>query len=127
MSCAIASRAASLISAGALKSGNPCARFSALCAIASRLISRMTDSVKCAVRALRKRRRGAISRATDPIYSSLLRPVQPAVQIRVAQHELDVLPRLGYRDRLDKFRGLLVLRPREPLHHSRLPAVVRRE
>src|SRR5438094_4739054 len=47
MSSEIAWRAASLISAGAAKSGNPCERFTALCFIASRVISRMTDSVNC--------------------------------------------------------------------------------
>src|SRR5215467_11594618 len=46
MSRAMASCAADLISAGAGKSGNPCARLTALCAMASRVISRITDSVK---------------------------------------------------------------------------------
>ena len=32
---------------GAGKSGNPCARFTALCWNASRVISRITDSVNC--------------------------------------------------------------------------------
>src|SRR5438477_2865870 len=47
MSSEIACRAASLISKGAAKSGNPCDRFTALCFNASRVISRITDSVNC--------------------------------------------------------------------------------
>src|SRR5712691_9421883 len=47
MSSEIACRAASLISAGAAKSGKPCERLTALCFIARRVISRMTDSVNC--------------------------------------------------------------------------------
>src|SRR5579863_5037862 len=45
-SAATAFCAACLISAGAEKSGNPCARFTALCNMAWRVISRITDSVK---------------------------------------------------------------------------------
>src|SRR5437762_8432316 len=48
MSASIARLAASLISSGAAKSGKPCARLIALCLIASRVMSRMTDSVKLA-------------------------------------------------------------------------------
>ena len=44
-SSAIAFRAASLTSSGAAKSGNPCERLIASCSIASRVISRITDSV----------------------------------------------------------------------------------
>ena len=44
-SSAIAWRAASLISSGAGKSGKPCDRLIAPCATASRVISRITDSV----------------------------------------------------------------------------------
>src|ERR1700719_1633803 len=53
MSAAIASCAARLISAGAGKSGKPCDRFTALCSRAWRVISRITDSVKCATLWLR--------------------------------------------------------------------------
>ena len=49
----IASCAAFLISAGAAKSGKPCARLMALCCIACRVISRITDSVKCSTLSLR--------------------------------------------------------------------------
>src|SRR5215813_9457197 len=47
MSSEMAWRAASLISAGAGKSGKPCDRLTALCFMARRVISRMTDSVNC--------------------------------------------------------------------------------
>src|SRR5437899_2998188 len=45
-SASMARRAASFTSRGAGKSGNPCERFTAPCSWASRVISRMTDSVK---------------------------------------------------------------------------------
>ena len=44
-SASIASTAACLTSAGAGKSGKPCARLTASCSIARRVISRITDSV----------------------------------------------------------------------------------
>src|SRR5580765_8296565 len=47
MSSEMAWRAASLISAGAAKSGKPWERLTALCFIARRVISRITDSVNC--------------------------------------------------------------------------------
>src|ERR1700747_2888526 len=47
MSSEMAWRAASFTSAGAAKSGKPCERFTAPCFIASRVISRITDSVNC--------------------------------------------------------------------------------
>src|ERR1700735_3885334 len=50
----MATPAACLISAGAAKSGNPCARFTAPYSIACRVISRITDSVKCETLSLRK-------------------------------------------------------------------------
>src|SRR5271170_7794695 len=50
----MASCAARLISAGAGKSGNPCARLTALYCIACRVISRITDSVKCSTLSERK-------------------------------------------------------------------------
>ena len=57
MSAEIAARAASLSSSGAPKSGKPWARFTAPWRNASRVISRMTDSVNWLVRLLRKRSR----------------------------------------------------------------------
>src|SRR4051812_39218211 len=46
----IAAQAASFIGSGIGKSGNPCARFTASCRFAMRVISRITDSVKVTVR-----------------------------------------------------------------------------
>src|SRR6185369_6899198 len=45
MSCSMASMARRLMSSGAEKSGKPCERFTAPCFSASRVISRITDSV----------------------------------------------------------------------------------
>src|SRR5271165_1051917 len=50
----MASCAARLISAGAEKSGNPCARLTAPYCMACRVISRITDSVKCSTLSERK-------------------------------------------------------------------------
>src|SRR3954468_204675 len=46
----IAAHAASFIGSGIGKSGNPCARLTASCWLAMRVISRMTDSVNVEVR-----------------------------------------------------------------------------
>src|SRR6267378_3196722 len=56
MSSAMALRAASLISSGAAKSGNPWDRLTAPCFKAKRVISRMTDSVNCSAFAESMRR-----------------------------------------------------------------------
>src|ERR1700686_4351756 len=56
MSSEMAWRAASLISAGAAKSGKPWERLTALCFMARRVISRMTDSVNCSAFAESMRR-----------------------------------------------------------------------
>src|SRR5262249_8227757 len=50
MSPLIAVHAAAFIASGIAKSGNPCARFTALCMAAIRVISRITDSVNVEVR-----------------------------------------------------------------------------
>src|ERR1700676_5817932 len=50
----MASCAARLISAGAEKSGKPCARLTASYCMACRVISRITDSVKCSTLSERK-------------------------------------------------------------------------
>src|SRR5271157_441479 len=55
----MASAAACFSDSSAGKSGKPCARLMAPCSMARRVISRMTDSVKLAVRWLRKRVRKA--------------------------------------------------------------------
>src|SRR5205823_11233062 len=68
-SASIACMAARLISAGAAKSGKPCDRLTAPCFKASRVISRMTDSVNwLALRETRREIEGAgvvIDLATD--------------------------------------------------------------
>src|ERR1043166_719609 len=46
----MAAHAASFIGSGIGKSGKPCARFTASCMLAIRVISRITDSVKVDVR-----------------------------------------------------------------------------
>src|SRR5712692_1174646 len=56
MSSAMALRAASLISSGAAKSGNPWDRLTAPCFKARRVISRITDSVNCSAFAESMRR-----------------------------------------------------------------------
>src|SRR5258707_9294961 len=60
MSSEMACRAASLISAGAAKSGKPCERFTALCFSAKRVISRITDSVNCSAFAESMRRASCV-------------------------------------------------------------------
>src|SRR6266480_6486783 len=56
MSSEMALRAASLISSGAAKSGNPWDRLTAPCFKARRVISRITDSVNCSAFAESMRR-----------------------------------------------------------------------
>src|SRR5438067_5764883 len=110
MSSEIAWRAASFISAGAAKSGKPCERLTALCFIARRVISRITDSVNCSALA------EIIRRDTSAIFISgvLIFPTYPSaanltalrsrhggglrtgsinhpVQRGVAQHDLHVV------------------------------------
>src|SRR6185369_900555 len=118
----MASLAAALISSGALKSGNPCARLTALCSMASRLISRITDSVKFAVRSLRNRSRESMTISRE--YSSLLGPVKSAVNVGVSDHDLDVIAGFGEGDRLDEFGGLFEGRIGQPVVHTRFARVV---
>src|SRR5947209_15242294 len=60
MSSAIALRAAYWISSGAAKSGKPWQRLTALCFSASRVISRITDSVNCSALAESMRRASCV-------------------------------------------------------------------
>src|ERR1700733_3047879 len=70
-SASMASLAARLMSSGALKSGKPCARFTAFDSIARRVISRITDSVNWEVRSLRNRsRRLAIWTGRTEVFSA---------------------------------------------------------
>src|SRR5229473_321248 len=63
--------AACLMASGALKSGKPCARLTALYSIARRVISRITDSVNWEVRLLRNRgRRFSIGVGRTRVFSA---------------------------------------------------------
>src|ERR1700722_16092684 len=88
MSAEMASCAARLISAGAGKSGKPCERFTALCRSASRVISRITDSVK---RSAFEESFGLVAVARSRDGGVILCSVEPAVDIRVARDDLHVL------------------------------------
>src|ERR1035438_759686 len=61
MSASMAWTAALFRTAGAGKSGKPCARLMAPCRTARRVISRITDSVNWAIRRLRNRERGSVA------------------------------------------------------------------
>lgn len=52
-------------------------------------------------------------------------PVQPSINIRVAQHGLHVLAGFGEGDRFHKLGRLAVHLPREPLHYTVGAGVVR--
>src|SRR5258708_1961231 len=118
-SAVMASRAAVLMSSGALKSGNPCARFTALCSMASRLISRITDSVKFAVRSLRNRSRESMTICRD--YSSLLRPVKSAVNVGVSDHDLDIVASFGEGNGFNEFGRFFECAVGQPVVYSRFP------
>src|SRR5882724_12011137 len=118
----MASLAAALMFSGALKSGNPCARFTALCSIASRLISRMTDSVKLEVRSLRNRSRESMTICRE--YSSLLGSVKSAVHIGVAHHDLHVITGLSEGNRFDELRRFLESRILQPVIHAGFARIV---
>src|SRR5450759_4626265 len=118
----MASRAAALRFSAAAKSGKPCAMFTALCSMARRLISRMTDSVKQAVRSLRNRSRESMTICRE--YSSLLGSVKSAVHVGIADHDLDIIPRLSERDGLDAFGRFLEGGVGEPVVHAGFSGVV---
>src|SRR5688500_11396073 len=109
----MASQAACFTTAGAGKSGKPWARFTAWCAAASRVISRMTDSVNGRVRSARKRQRVSAGCTRAPGDA-----IQSPIDVSVSQYDLDVVAGLGERNRLDELRGLAVFAPREPTVHS---------
>src|ERR1700722_17088465 len=123
MSAAIASCAARLMSAGAGKSGKPCERFTALWRIASRVISRITDSVKRS--ALEESFGLAAAARVGWTGFILLGSVKSAIDIRVTRHDLDILARLGERNRVHEFSGLAVGLPRRPKRHAVFPGIVR--
>src|SRR5580698_4830226 len=106
MSAEMASCAARLISAGAGKSGKPCDRLTALLAMAKRVISRMTDSVKVAT--LRDSSMLLAAVAGCGFGGFILLSVEFAVNLGVAGDEFHVLARFGERNRVDELSGLAV-------------------
>src|SRR5579864_5436238 len=131
----MASRAASLRIEDAGKSGKPCARFTALCWMARRDISRMTLSLSEAARWLWKRRRTSAGANGGDMFSGLIEPlgrgksragfderragirfqrslgVETTVHIGVAQHHLHVVAGLAERHGLDELGRLLKISP----------------
>src|SRR5690348_252715 len=135
MSSEMACRAASLISAGAAKSGKPCERFTALCFSASRVISRITDSVNCSAFAESMRRASCVIVDSFMVETKSLGSggkkarlmvmagsggryrdggrnagaVNHAVDFGVAQNDLHVVARFRERDRFHEFRNFVVI------------------
>src|SRR5690349_13891110 len=124
MSSEMACRAASLISGGAAKSGKPWERLTALCCRASRVISRITDSVNCSALAeIMRREISAILDSGELI--CLLMGVSAALRDRcnrlcrcrinhpvhggVTQHDLHVLAGLRKRNGFHQFGNFLVV------------------
>src|SRR5580658_3235119 len=123
MSAAIASCAARLISPGAGKSGKPCDKFTALYWMANRVISRITDSVNCAVFEESSGRMLAIRGEFDGFI--FLTTIQLAVNVCVARNYFHIFARLGERDRVDKFSEVPVRLPRVPQSHTVFASIVR--
>src|SRR5262249_16627517 len=139
MSSEMAWRAASLMSPGAAKSGKPCDRFTASYFIASRVISRITDSVNCSALAeimrrevsalmdsgelifLRRTYRAGSAAAArfgfgEPFPRRGLaagtlwrRRINHLVDSRIAQYDLHVFTRLRERDGLDEFGNFFIV------------------
>src|SRR5208282_1264325 len=122
-SAAMAWRAASLISAGAGKSGNPCAMLIAPCCMASRVISRITDSVNRPAFS-ETRGRACVAARFIAGRGSLLDPAQAAIDGGVARDDLHVLARFGDGNGLDEFRHLVVLPLRLPAGDAVLAGIV---
>src|ERR1700751_2886014 len=124
MSAAIASCAARLISAGAAKSGKPCERFTAPYCSARRVISRITDSVNCSALA---ERRSLVATARSALTGFILwlRSVEFSINGCVTSNDLDVLARLGKRNRVDKLRNFAVVLPFVPLRDAVFSRIVR--
>src|SRR5215472_15090342 len=120
----MASCAARLISAGAAKSGKPWERFTALYFSASRVISRITDSVNCA--ALEdKRSLVAMARSVLAGFILRLRSVKSVINGCVAGDDLHVFPRFGERNRIYKLRNFAVVLPFVPLRDAIFTRIVR--
>src|SRR5579859_18573 len=106
--------AASLISAGAGKSGNPCERFTAAWRMAKRVISRITDSVK---RPALEESLGLIAAGRSSGAGFMLCPIEPAIDFGIAGNDFDILSRLGKGNRLDEFGGLAIVLTGGPCSH----------
>src|SRR5580698_9505027 len=125
MSAAMAFCAACLISAGAGKSGKPCERLTAPCLRASRVISRMTDSVNCA----------ALAESCGLVFAAgwgcagfiRLSSVDSAINVRIARDDFDVFARLSERNRVDEFGGIAITLASAPGFDVIFPAVVSTE
>src|SRR6476469_9317168 len=63
--------------------------------------------------------------AVDATRFNLAATVNLAIEFRVSQHRLDVLPGLRERNRFHEFGGLPPFGPRAPVDYARLAAVVR--
>src|ERR1700686_4537955 len=139
MSSAMAWRAASLISAGAAKSGKPCDKLTAWCSSAKRVISRMTDSVNCSALADSMRRASSpdvlVADVGPSLFSCLLkfagfdaffnpgatgsrsdgrtlcgaRAINHPVDGGITQDDLYIIARLGEGNGLDEFRYFFVI------------------
>src|SRR2546422_6159917 len=146
MPSAMACRAASLISAGAGKSGSPCERLTALCFTARRVISRMTDSVNCSAlaesmrRAISSARVGAVldsegviaplhsfGRLRRRLRSRRSAAVNHPVGFGVSQDDLHVLAGFGEGDGLDELSDFFVLALGRPGCDAVLAGVIRGE
>src|SRR5690242_20234956 len=114
--------AASLISAGAGKSGKPWERLTAPWRSAKRVISRITDSVK---RPALEERAGLVAAARWIGAGFMLCPVEPAIDSRVSRDDLHVQARLRKWNRLHEFRGLAVVLASGPRRHAVFPGIVR--
>src|SRR5580704_8845754 len=123
MSAAMASCAARLISAGAGKSGKPWERLTALFAMARRVISRMTDSVKSLT--LWESSMLVAAAGGCGFAGLIVLPVKLPVNFRVARDEFDILAGLRERNRVDEFGGLAIRLARSPLRNSGFSSIVR--
>src|SRR5580704_4998910 len=122
MSAAIASCAARFISMGAGKSGNPCDKFTALYWMANRVISRITDSVNCAVFDESSGQMFAVRGEFDRFI--FLATIQLAINVSVARDYFHVLARLGERDRVHELSEVPIRLPCGPLRHTVFASIV---
>src|SRR5262249_55136874 len=94
ISSEMACRAASLIASGAAKSGKPWDKFTALCFSASRVISRITDSVNCSALAeIMRREISAIVDSGELIFLRGAVHVGSAAAARLAFHSVEAFAR----------------------------------